>query len=292
VIYDAALRELLRARHSRVTPSGIEDFLQCPFRFFSGHTLALENPPPAPFERLDARVKGSILHAALARSAAGAAALREVFQSAFLAACGKNAIPPGYRTEALRREMLRDLERFASELAFPGQWSSRTEWKFKLALDGGLLLEGRVDRLDVSEGRALLVDYKYSRADRIGALVQSHEDGTKVQGGLYMAAVERLLGCEVIAMLFAGFRREVSWRGWRLALPGFDGCGPASRAEDLRLLRDQSLHTTTDAVARLRDGTIEAKPADVELCQSCDFRDICRVESAAHAAKAGGLRWN
>ena len=42
-----------------------------------------------------------------------------------------------------------------------------------------------------------------------------------------------------------------------------------------------------DAVAQIREGVIEPKPADPRLCQYCSFYDTCRVESAAKVGAGG-----
>ncbi len=69
--------------HKRLSPTSIESFLQCPFQFFAGKTLRLRQRPPAPRDRLDMLLQGSIIHRALAdwvrAPLLGVAILEQVF---------------------------------------------------------------------------------------------------------------------------------------------------------------------------------------------------------------------
>ena len=56
-----AVAELAR-RHQRFSPSGIELFLTCPFRFFVERTLRLVEPPPEAADRLDALTGELLIH--------------------------------------------------------------------------------------------------------------------------------------------------------------------------------------------------------------------------------------
>ena len=60
-------------------------------------------------------------------------------------------------------------------------------------IEGGLRLRGRIDRVDVKDGMALVIDYKTGRSvDRYK--VASWEPENRFQAALYMLVVERLLG--------------------------------------------------------------------------------------------------
>ena len=289
-IRDPRLLEWLGHRHATLSPSAIEVFLECPFRFFAAKTLALEGPPPAPAERLDALLQGSIAHAVLARWIENRRALAEVLDAEFHAACGRSRVPSGYRTEAMRREMLRDLERFVAFAALPGPWRSRPERLFVLALDGGLSLRGRIDRLDIAPdgNTAVVIDYKYSRDESVRQRIKEHDNGRRVQGGLYMLAAERAWNANVVAVLFAALRRDTAWRGWHLALPSLRGFGTAVAPEALREIRDRSLEISLEAARQIRQGVVEGSPDQHANCARCDFRDICRPAPAAATLVAGG----
>ena len=90
-----------------LSPTGIESFLQCPFQFFASKTLRLRRRPPEPRDRLDLLLQGSMLHRALAEwtraPLLGPAILDEIFEEE----CALRRVPEGYRTEAVRLELMR-----------------------------------------------------------------------------------------------------------------------------------------------------------------------------------------
>jgi hypothetical protein len=290
-IRDARLLEWIRQKHATLSPSAIEIFLECPFRFFADKTLRLEGPPATPSERLDPLLRGSVAHATLARWIETRRPIRELLDGEFQDACARARVPSGYRTEAIRRELLRDLERFSKAAVLPGPWQSRTERDFLLEVNDGLRLRGRIDRLDVSpDGQAVVIDYKYSREELVQDRVRQHDQGKRIQGGVYMLAAERLWGCDVVAVLFAALRRDTGWRGW-LALPGVRGFGTAVTPEVLRELRDRSLEVAVEAAARIHQGVVEPQPEEHGQCDWCEFCDICRPAHAPATLVAGGEPW-
>lgn len=276
--------------HDRLSASAIESFLQCPFQFFAGHTLKLCPRPPAPRDRLDARLQGGILHKALAMLAhdpqLGAAALERVFE----AECRQHGVPGTYRTEAVRLELLRHFRAFLAgrRVCLEG-WQSATEQSFEFALTPQLTIAGRIDRLDQSpDGRALVIDYKYSAAGRIKDHVVGAESGEKVQAGLYLAAARRALGLRPAGMLYCGVKKGVNWGGWHVSIPGLEEIGERCLPqvlEDLIRAAEQSAIAVQEAAAQ---GRIAPQPADPRKCAWCDFADICRIEAAPAARRAGG----
>lgn len=291
VIYDATLREQLRAQHAVTSPTAVEVFLQCPFQFFGKHTLRLEGRPPKPADRLDATVQGRIVHQALAEWLLERPPVDGLFERVFQSVCERLRVPAGYRTEAVRLEILRNLRRFAEEPSLHESWKNCTEREFNISLEGDFAVQGRIDRIDIApDGRALVIDYKYSRPDKIRERVKAHENGTQVQGGLYMLAVERALGHEVAGMLFVGFRREVRWDGWHVPVSGLEEKGESRTPEGLRELIERAKQVTMDTIRGIREGRVAPDPTDKTVCEYCDFRDVCRVETAAEAATAGAMQ--
>jgi ATP-dependent helicase/DNAse subunit B len=274
IIFDDVLRQRLAEKHSITSPTALEVFLQCPFQFFARHTLKLESLPLEPEERLDARVQGNIVHAVLARWLRTRQPVEALFADVFREACAREKIPESYRTEAVRLELLRNLLGFIGEAVIPGANPADAELELTLRLAGGTTLACRIDRVDsMPDGKAVIVDYKYSSLERIRKLVEGHDAGTHIQGGIYIRAVEDT-GRDVASMRFAGIRGQVAWRGWE----------DASR---LREVMDKSVATAQNTVFQIREGVIVPDPADTDLCEYCDFRDICRVESAAKVAVSG-----
>ena len=101
-----------------LSPTGIESFLQCPFQFFASKTLRLRRRPPQPRDRLDLLLQGNILHRALAEwtraPLLGSAILDEIFEEE----CARLRVPEGYRTEAVRLELMRNFRGFLDDTQF------------------------------------------------------------------------------------------------------------------------------------------------------------------------------
>ena len=67
---------------------------------------------------------------------------------------------------------------------------SQTEIEFAFPLAEGLEISGRIDRLDVApDGRAFVLDYKYSAAQRVKDKLKNEN---LMQAPLYLLAAEHL----------------------------------------------------------------------------------------------------
>jgi ATP-dependent helicase/nuclease subunit B len=281
LIYDESLRQWLAKRFERVSVTALESFLQCPFQFFAGQALRLADPPVEPEERLDARVQGKIMHEVLREWLYSRGAIEPLLEAAFGEACRREQIPSGYRTESVRLELLRNLRRFIPQALATGAQPEKAEQDVELQLEDNFTLTGRIDRIDTSpDGRALIIDYKNSAPDKIKALVKAHLEGRRIQGGVYMLAL-RQAGREVAGMLFAGLRGKTAWDGWSTL------GGKPSAPDELAAVMASARQAALDAIAKIRDGVIEPKPADPRLCQYCSFYDACRFESAAKVSAGG-----
>lgn len=288
-IQDETLLRSLADRHRRLSPSSIESFAQCPFKFFASKTLRLHERPPAPRDRLDISTQGTIMHRALAEWIRSPLWGTAVFDQAFGEECSNRRIPLDYRTEAVRLEMLRNFAAFIAgpQSRLPG-WTSRMELDFEFALDPGLAIRGRIDRLEENpRGEALVIDYKYSAKNKIRERMGKSEEGQEVQTGLYLLAAERKFGLKPAGMLFCGLRKGITWDGWHLPVAGFEQTGNTCSPEALRDLMNTAAQTATEAHQHILSGRIAAQPADTDQCKWCDFRDACRVETVAAARGAG-----
>ena len=167
-----------------LSPTGIESFLQCPFQFFASKTLRLRRRPPAPRDRLDVLLQGSILHRALAEWTRAPLLGRSILDEVFEDECARRRVPEGYRTEAVRLELMRHFRGFLEDRQFALGWPTRVEEKFSYALSPLVNITGRIDRLDVGPGnQALVIDYKYSAGNKIRERVEDTGAGSAVQGG-------------------------------------------------------------------------------------------------------------
>ncbi|MGA3205855.1 MAG: PD-(D/E)XK nuclease family protein, partial [Bryobacteraceae bacterium] len=243
----------LGAMHAKLSPTSIESFLQCPFQFFAARTLQLRARPKKPRDRLDILLQGSILHQAIAEGS---------FDPVFEAACKKNNIPRGYRTEAVRLELRRHFEAFQTDRQWPLDWPSQTEQQFQIALTPELSIAGRIDRLDTGPNKqAVVIDYKYSPSTRIRDRLRD----PGVQGGLYLLATERFFGLEPAGMFFCSLRQPITWEGWH-AIPGLE-LGEWQTPAALRELIIEAEQRAVETFQSIVSGNKEVHPADPNKCR-------------------------
>jgi len=277
-IRDEALRHDLGRIRSRLSPSSIEEFLRCPFRFFATKTLKLATPPPAPEDRLDALLQGTIAHHVLAEVVGNESSekLEEAFERIFGELCGKARVPFGYRREQIRLELLSSLRGLLSDGKTRPEGKFHTEKSFEMDLPEEVTVRGRIDRIDEKpDGGLRVVDYKYSASEKARTIVAEHEADLRVQGGIYAEAVRVLMGQIPDEVEFCAFRRGVKWGGW-------------TGEDKIEELIRRSISTVLKAAAEIGEGRIEPVPADENVCDYCDYRDICRVETAEPEVFAGG----
>ncbi len=273
------LLEQLRQRTAEISPSALEAYLQCPFQYFGGRLLRLKTAPVRPEDRLDFLTQGEIVHAVLAEWYPQPRPIAPLFERHFAECLEKKRIPGGYHTERLRNSMLEDLERFAADTTWPRDgFQSQSEQKFLFPITDNLQLKGRIDRLDFdSRGRAYVLDYKYSAAQRL----KEKKNGDQLQGPLYMMAAEKAFGIQPAGMFFVSLKGGVEYAGW--SEPPFAGGDPIPE----RWLEDAA-ERTFRIVEAIRDGRIAPRPHEESKCRYCDSRDVCRIEVAKAAAVAEG----
>jgi ATP-dependent helicase/DNAse subunit B len=256
----------LRTQHATLSPTSIESFVQCPFQFFAGKTLQLRPRPLKPRDRLDILLQGSILHQAIAEGS---------FDPVFERACRKNNIPGGYRTEAVRLELLRHFEAFQADRQWPLNWPGRIEEKFLLVITPELSINGRIDRLLIGpDNQAIVIDYKYSPAAKV-------RERVSVQGGLYLLAAERVFHLEPAGMFYCALREPISWDGWHANIPSLN-LGESRTPVALRELIGEAEQQAIETFNSIVSGNKEVNPADPTKCRYCDYKNICRIESKSN----------
>jgi ATP-dependent helicase/nuclease subunit B len=293
-VMGAAL-EALRARlPAEWTPSHLEAHARCPFRFLAATGLGLADPESTGLD-IDGRDEGSLLHAVLERwvalrvargawppdgGAADLAEARAVADAVFrrFEAEGRTADPAVW---AARREAVRGrLDRIvAAEAAAAGELRpALLEFRFgegsrrpALALQAGgevVRVKGRIDRVDASPERLLVIDYKNARhADRHRPLLEPERFGVdSFQVPLYLLAAARELPGRVAAATYQLLKS-------------------AERLEPVEGLPDEAAlaAAVVAAVGRVRAGDLPIRSRD---CEGCPFGAVCRFQGVAEVGDA------
>lgn len=278
-IVDGELLERLAGAHRILSPSSIERFLQCPFQFFADRTLRLRLRPPAPRDRFTVLVQGSLMHEAIAALEEAPLLGVEVLLQVFAPEARRLRIPVGYRSEAVWLEMQRNLAAFLADKQPSTGWPARIEEKFNIPLSDVLNVRGRIDRLEAGpNGEAVVIDYKYSAANKIRERVKDQDKGDVVQAGLYLLAAVKQFGLTPAGMLYCGLR-QVEWGGWHVPIAGLERVGESCAADRIEELMHAAEAKAAEVHSSITRGDIAVRPADEKKCDWCDYRDICRVES-------------
>lgn len=281
----AAVAEL--AERSTFSPSEIETYLACPYRWFYERAVRAEELDRE-FGIVD---EGSLAHDLLAEvyrrapELMGRARVTPANLSAALSAVERlhaeqvAAAEGAPLPERLSRQaVLGWAQRLLSDDAsfLPGFAPLHIEWSFEDTRiePGGYALAGRVDRVDVdAEGRAVVIDYKRSGVTKAAEIVPMG----KVQLPLYAAAVEARLGVQVVGGVYRALVRRDD-RGVLLA-GAVDGPGLCSRdfldAEQFSALREEAMALAAEAVAGIRAGRIPCAPRTTSACTFCRAAVTC-----------------
>tara|TARA_Y100000588_G_scaffold395181_1_gene520917 strand:+ start:11034 stop:13754 length:2721 start_codon:yes stop_codon:yes gene_type:complete len=281
------LRKWITTKHASFSPTSLEDFIQCPYQYFSRHTLDLEERPPVPEERFDRKLEGNIVHRTLAewsqdRSVPVLAILQDVFKSE----CQRNRIPTTVRTLASLYRMEEDLTQFSADEASACIFENvvhKHEADFQYVTTGyrgnKTCIRGRIDRYEAIEGKyAFVVDYKYSTDSSIRKLTDDEEG--YVQGPLYLLGLEQELGLKPIGIQFLGLRNKITRVNKVLdgSLPTTSGAYTETLPErDFQNFLKQGLQRALNAIDKIHTGHIKVDPRDPDRCKHCNFRDLCRI---------------
>jgi ATP-dependent helicase/DNAse subunit B len=280
--------------------SSLESWASCPVKWFVERLLRAGEIDPSP----EPIARGGLAHAALKDSLEH---LREQTGSARLTPASLSVAKrllhdalveqePHYplssapeRQPGARRRLAADLERYlehAAEQASPLE-PTYLELEFGFEQDGpppldlgeGVMLRGRIDRVDLGPGgEAAVYDYK-GRSAPPGAKWAS--DGA-FQVALYMRAVERLLGHTPVGGFYQPLAgKDIRARG---VLDGDSGveldCVRTDRLEqgELHELVDRCVAAARQAASEARSGALELRPDTCAYRGGCAYPTICRCE--------------
>ena len=297
----------LRAR-SVFNVTELERFADCSSAWFLDRFLE----PRTIDAEVDPKLRGSVAHTALHRFFAGLpkelgterleeAHVEEAVR--FMRRCLEQALG-GVRmemTDVQRRELeqglARDLERLVREEARAGTQlvprrfevsfgseRSPQELQRGLALADGLVLSGKVDRIDLDpfSARGIVQDYK---AGKTAHSARQIDDEWRLQIPLYMLVLRDLVGIEPLGGVYRPLAGDRKPRGLLRAearedgVPGFAGRDYLD--EDAFWGQVERARERAVAVAeRIRRGDVHHDPRGGDCPSWCDLWPMCRVARA------------
>ena len=280
----------------RLSATRYEALRQCPYQFFARSVLGLQEHDELE-EGMDGADQGELLHAVLQRyheerDAHLAARTPEQEVAAWMAAAEAVILEQGLHQESMRpyfRPHEQQLPRMA--VAYVNWWLTheREGWSVRqmefdarasLTLDDGasLLLEGRLDRLDVrheaDQGmRAHVIDYKTGNPDKLSKRLKTPLEDTQL---LFYAVLAEASGPLEASYLHLGKDKNHKGEG-------------TSMKATLLPHKDIQAHTEAflNGVARdwtaLRLGHGMSALGEGEACDYCQARGLCRKDDWSRA---------
>jgi ATP-dependent helicase/DNAse subunit B len=306
------------------SPTALEDYVACPFRFFLRHVLRLE-PLEEPSEEIEVTRRGQAVHRALARlhdglkeagchgpdGAVTEHAVREV--SAAVAEDVKRA--PSLAAQTLWRlegeRLLRVAERYVEQWRkFVKPWEGRAavprphlfEVEFGLPEsphgplvvrvgDVEVRVSGRIDRVDLAEWADgvgfWIIDYKTGRSTNYtGADLAAYR---KLQLTLYALAVEEVLLAGRNARPLGLAYWLVGEEGPKVALPGRQAAQWLEDGRRWPAVRGRLREWVATLVRHIRQGAFSLQPRQEHCTLTCPYGQVCRITQARGVGKEGLL---
>ncbi len=275
------------------TPSELEDYLLCPFRFYARAFLKLKEETIFEIEMTPAE-KGQLLHRILERFLASKQEILSVMEEVLsdFQRDRPHLSPVLFSLEKkkIERTLLSFIEQQKNQSSQRGSLTPKYfEWKFSgltLKERGGrpIQIRGRIDRIDVDpvNKRFLVIDYKTGSTKITGNQIRS---GESLQLPLYIMAVRQLLlpDDEPIGGLYFHLSDMSQKDGILHAdrLPPFLELHPRSSslvpAAQWEAIFEKTTERVCEIVSEIRKGEFLSKE---EPCDSyCPYQDICRIRA-------------
>ena len=291
-LHDAAVLAALTER--RLSAGALEAFADCPVKWLVDRILRPEELAPDPEQLVRGSYAHSVLEATYRRL--GSRVTRDNLETAetilldeLYAQQERFPISPRetrLRTAVRRLEfdLLRHLRR---EAEAGGEFEPRhLELGFGGAADelpplrlNGAELTGRIDRVDVAGGRAVVRDYKTGKTS---FPVAKWEERNRLQVALYMLAVRELLKLEPVAGMYVALAGDGGPRGLARedAVEGIGAVAandtrPPGEFEDLLAAARERVG---ELAGRMRTGEVRPCPETCAWNGGCSYPSICREE--------------
>ncbi|MEA2402992.1 MAG: hypothetical protein QOK00_3395 [Thermoleophilaceae bacterium] len=295
-----ALLEQLDARET-VSANALENFADCPVKWLVNNVLRPKELVPDPEQMVRGRYAHSVLQRVFERlreetgdrrvTLANLTRSKQLLMEEMTAQRSDFQLSPKQtRVRAAARRLEFDLMSFLErestrdgsfepehlELAFGyGEHGAPVE------IAPGLRVGGRIDRVDTSDGMALVIDYKSGK--RVDSYkVASWERENRFQAALYMLVVEELLGLRAAGGVYLPLGSSDSPRG--MVADDVEELGSAFKANDVlppeefREKLDWALTQVRETDGRMRRGELGCNPDQCSWEGGCSYPSICRCD--------------
>jgi CRISPR/Cas system-associated exonuclease Cas4 (RecB family) len=294
----------------QTSPSAIEDFLQCPRRYFYARVLNLYDVASSPRQAL-----GHVVHAALrdlkqeGEHASDTGTLLERHWPASGRRFGARLREAAYRR--LAEKAVDELRRSEEERAGDGTEFLLAEASFVWSIAPEVELRGTIDRIDRGPEGLIVLDYKLgTHSPTVRATIEkfapppASDEGagwqpSDLQLPLYALAVEQGALADagiapgervaeiglVYPLLLRTAKGKASEMGRRMIhvvdhAPGCQACDGGSGRGGVGVVCREQLDAVVDRVRatidEMRGGVIDPLPREgATTCRSCAFRTIC-----------------
>jgi ATP-dependent helicase/DNAse subunit B len=286
---------LERITQRRLSAGALETFADCPVKWLVDRILRPVELEPEP----EALVRGSYAHAVLEATysrlggpvtPATLAEAERILLEEMESQQHEFPISPRetrFRTAVRRLEfdLLRHLRREAEagsefepsglEVAFGGGEGELPP----LRLGEGVEISGRIDRVDVRGGQAVVRDYKTGKTT---FPVAKWEDRNRLQAALYMLAVRELMQLEPVAGLYVSLGNGEKPRGLvrEDAAPAIGAVmkPDTKTAEEFEEQLERARERVGELAARMHAGDVRPCPETCAWNGGCSYPSICRAE--------------
>jgi ATP-dependent helicase/nuclease subunit B len=308
------------------SPTALEDYVACPFRFFLGHVLHLE-PLDEPSEEIEVTRRGQAVHRALARlhrnlKEQGVHLPGEVVDALVLQEIQQSVDEDVHRAPSLAskelwklegRRLLRTAKRYGGQWQkFLKPWHERGvapqphyfEVDFGLPAAGETVphppllikageievrVSGRIDRVDLAETAAGVGFWVIDYKTGRSAHYTSNElaEFRRLQLTLYALAVEEVLLRDREARPLGLAYWLVNEDGPKVVLPARNQVLWLDETQRWRVVRERLQSWVVTLATHIRHGVFPLRPRSENCTQTCDFGQICRITQA----RAVGKQW-
>jgi len=249
---------------SRISASGYNSLVACPYQFYARHILRL-NELDEVREGVEKRDYGEWVHDILHRFHAQYPVLSQHVRDdldAALQHISAEVFAPALERDYLARAWLLRWQQAISAYLGAQLKSEAAGWRyqsgevpFELPLTGALTMHGRIDRVDVqSEGAARVLDYKMMEATRLRNKLK--EPGEDVQLACYAHVYE----ADEAAFISIEKDKVIS----------------VAPQQDLPELAQANIERLLAVFAQMREGVAMPAHGVDEACTYCEMRGLCR----------------